>query len=85
MKKKHGFVLIFVLYVDEFLITSSSVAGLRSIKSSLNKAFDVSDLGLLRHFIGLKVSQKNSGIMISQSRYSLNMLRRFHVEDCKAC
>ena len=73
-----------VLYVDDLLITSNYVAGLRSINSALNKAFSMNDLGLLRQFIGLEVSQKTSGIMISHSRYSLDKLRRFHMEDCKA-
>ena len=48
MKKKEGFLLLVVLYVDDLLITSSSVAGLSSIKSALNKAFSMNDLGLLR-------------------------------------
>ena len=68
-------------YNNDFLITSSSTAVLSSIKSALNKAFAMTDLGLLRQFIGLKVSQKTSGIMISQSRYSSDMLKRFHMED----
>ena len=76
--------LLVVLYVDELLITSSSAAGLSSIKYSLNKAFNMTDLGLLRQLIGLEVSKKNSEIMISQSRYSSDMLKRFHMEDCKA-
>ena len=84
MKKIEGFLLLVVLYVDDLLITSSSTAGLSSIKSALNKAFTMTDLGLLRQFIGLEVSQKTSGIMISQSRYSSYMLKRFHMEDCKA-
>ena len=53
------------MYVDELLITSGSVAGLRSIKSSLNKAIAMNDLGLLRQFIGLEVSQNSLVIMIS--------------------
>ena len=56
MKKKEGFLLLVVLYVDDLLITSSSVAGLSSIKSALNKAFAMFDLGLLRQLIGLKLS-----------------------------
>ena len=83
MQKKEGSLLLIVLYVDDLLIPSSSVVGLRSIKSPLNKAFAITDLGLLRQFIGLKVSQKTSRIMISQSRYSSDMLKRFHMEDCK--
>ena len=48
MQKKDGFFLLIVLYVDDLFITSSYVARLRSIKSSLNKAFAMTDLGLLR-------------------------------------
>ena len=53
MQKKEDSLLLIVLYVDDLLITSSSNAGLRSIKSSLNKAFAMTDLGMLRQFIGL--------------------------------
>ena len=81
MQKKQGFLLLVVLYVDDFLITRSSIARLRNIKYALNKSFTMTDLGLLRQFIGLEVSQKTFGIMISQSRYSLDMLKRFHMED----
>ena len=84
MKNKEGFFLLVVLYVDDLLITRSSTDVLSSINFSLNKAFAMIDLGLLRQFIGLEVSQKTSRIMISQSRYSLDMLRRFHMEDYMA-
>ena len=66
MQKKEGFFLLIVLYVDDLFITSSSIAELRSIKIALNKSFTMTDLGLLRQFIGLEVSKKTSGIMISQ-------------------
>ena len=37
LKKKEGFLLLVVFYVDNLLITSSSAVGLSSIKYSLNK------------------------------------------------
>ena len=83
MQKKEGFFLLIVSYVDDLLIASSSAAGLRSIKSALNKGFAMTNLGLLRRFIGLEVSQNTSRIKISQSRYSSDMLKRFHMEDYK--
>ena len=83
MKKKEGFLLLVVLYVDDFLINSSSATGFSGIKSALNKGFSMTNFKLLRNFIGLDVSQNTSGIMISQSRYSSYMLKRFHMEDCK--
>ena len=48
MKKKEGFFLLVVLYVDDLLITSSSATELSSIKSGLNKAFAMNELGFLR-------------------------------------
>ena len=53
MQKKEGSLVLILLYVYDFLITSNSDAGLRSMKSSLNKAFAMTDLGMLRQFIGL--------------------------------
>ena len=73
--------LLVVLYVDDLLITRSSIAGLSSIKFSLNRVFAMIDLGLLRQFIGIEVTHNTSGIMISQSKYSSDMLKRFHMED----
>ena len=84
MQKKEGSFLLIMLYVDDLFITSNSVTGLRSIKYALNKAFAMTNLGMLRQFIGLKVSQNTLGIMLSQSRYSLDMLRIFHMEDYNA-
>ena len=53
MKMKEGLFLLVLLYVDDFLITSSSTTRLSKIKYALNKAFAMTDLGLLRQFIGL--------------------------------
>ena len=83
MQQRKGSLLLIVLYVDDFLITSISSTGLRSIKSALSKAFPVTYLGLLRYFIGIEVIQTISGFTISQSRYSSDMLKGFHMEYCK--
>ena len=48
IQKKEGSLLLIVLYVNDLLITSNSIVGLGSIKSSLNKAFIMNDQGLLR-------------------------------------
>ena len=63
-RKRDPFLLIF-LYVDDLIITSGSVAGLRRIKSYLSKEFSMIDLGMLRQFIGLEVNKKASRIMIT--------------------
>ena len=53
----HGSLIIIVLYVDDLLMTGSSMKEISSLKDALNHAFSMIDLGLLSQFLGLKVSQ----------------------------
>ena len=53
------------------------------VKSSLNQNFEMSDLGHLHYFLGLQVLQTKEGIFLSQYKYASDLLRRFHMEDCK--
>ena len=43
----------------------------------------MTDLGFLHYFRGLQVLQTNEGIFLSQSKYACDLLRRFHMDDCK--
>ena len=43
----------------------------------------MTNLGNLHYFLGLQVLQTKEGIFISQSKYACDLLRLFHMEDCK--
>ena len=58
--------IIIFLYFDELLITSSTVASISAIKTALHNAFEMSDLGLLKQFLGLEIEQNYDGIMVNQ-------------------
>eukprot|EP00253_Pinus_taeda_P029202 PITA_29202 len=53
------------------------------VKSSLKKKFEMTDLGHLHYFLGLQVLQSKECISLSQSKYACDILRHFHMEDCK--
>ena len=61
----YGNLLIIVLYVDDILITGSTLASIAFIKTALHDAFEMSDLGLLKQFEGLEISQDFDGIMVT--------------------
>jgi hypothetical protein len=42
------------------------------------------DLGLMHYFLGLEVWQKHGEIFLSQSKYAVDVLRRFGMLDCKS-
>ena len=82
-KRVDGQLIILVLYVDDLILTSSDPKLINHVKSSLKKKFDMTDLGYLHYFLGLQVLQSKEGISLSQSKYACDLLRRFHMEDCK--
>jgi hypothetical protein len=42
------------------------------------------DMGLLHFFLGLEISQDESGIKLSQDKYARDLLERFQMTDCKS-
>ena len=76
--------MIIFLYFDDLLITRSTFASINIIKTALHEAFEMSDLGMPRKFIGLEITQDFDGIMVSQSKYSSDLLIKFNMAYCKA-
>ena len=73
----------YFLYVDDLLITGSSKDEIASLKGAMNQAFSMIDLGLLSQFLGLKIAQTKDGIKVHQSKYALDLLKKFKMKDCK--
>ena len=65
LQKYDGNLLIIVLYVDDLLITGSTIASISVIKTALHNAFEMSGLGLLKQFLGLEIAQNFDGIMVT--------------------
>ena len=66
IQKYDGHLISIVLYFDELLITGSTVTSISVIKTALHNAFEMSNLGLLKQFMGLEIEQNFDGIMVTQ-------------------
>jgi hypothetical protein len=77
-------IILLVLYVDDLLITDCSTSTIATIKRILHDRFLMMDMGPLHLFLGLKISRDASGIKISQAKYARDLLKRFHMTDCKS-
>ena len=84
LQKHDGNIIIIVLYFDDLLITGSTIASISAIKTALHNAFEMSDLGLLKQFLGLEIKKNSDGIMVTQSKYISGMLVKFNMDECKA-
>ena len=58
--------MIILLYVDDILITGITLASISFVKTGIHDAFEMSDLGLLRQFLRIEITQEFYGIMVNQ-------------------
>ena len=66
------------------MITRITLALIAFIKTTLCDAFEMSDLGLLKQFMGIEISQYFNGIMVTQSKYIADLLIEFRMVNFKA-
>ena len=76
-KQVRGNILVVSLYVDDLIFTGSCKAICEEFKHSMQLEFDMTDLGKMRHFLGIEVIQNEAGIFICQRRYAREILVRF--------
>ena len=76
LQQHDGHIIIIFLYVDDLLITGSTAASISTIKTALHNAFEMSDLGL-------EIEQNYDGIMVTQSKYILDLLFKFKMAECR--
>ena len=63
-KLKGGKILIVSLYVDDLIFTGNDRSMCDEFKNSMMLEFDMSNLGRMKHFLGVKVKQCSDGIFI---------------------
>jgi hypothetical protein len=74
-----------LLYVDDIILTASSTELLRRTISALQREFSMKDLGPLHHFLGITVERRPDKLFLHQRTYTLDILQRAVMTDCKPC
>ena len=77
---KHGYVIVY-LHVDDMLIIGSDNKRITSTKNKLNSRFDMKDLGLADVILGIKIKRTSYELILSQSHYVDNMIRKFDKDN----
>ncbi|CAL5325451.1 unnamed protein product [Camellia sinensis] len=77
-------ILIVSLYVDDLVFTGSDEKLIEDFKREMMKKYEMSDLGLLHHFLGIEIHQNNGGVFICQKKYAQTLLEKFQMKNCKS-
>ncbi|KAF7842141.1 Copia protein [Senna tora] len=75
-------VVFILVYVDDILITGSDPKYLGTFVDKLNKMFSLRDLGPAYYFLGNEISRDSTGLHLSQSKYTIDLLKKFNMLDC---
>ena len=75
--------LILVLYVDDLFLTGDENQ-IAQCKRELTSEFEMKDLGLMHYFLGLEMWQRSDEILLSQGKYTVDVLCRFGMMNCKS-
>jgi len=76
-------ILIVSIYVDDLIYTGNDVGMMTNFKKCMMRAFDMTDLGKMRFFLGIKVLQKPEGIFLCQQKYANDVMKRFAMFESK--
>ena len=74
---------ILIVYVDDIILTGDDTEDMSILKHCLAKEFEIKDLGQLRYFLGMEVTRSTKGIVVSQRKYTLNLLKKTGMSGCK--
>lgn len=66
LKKSERGILIVCRYVDDLIFAGNDESMFSKFKQSMMAEFDMTDLGRMRYFLGIKVHQRGDGIFLSQ-------------------
>ena len=53
------------------------------MKTSFSSTFEIKDLAPLRYFLGMEVARSKKGIVVSQRKYVLDLLKEIGMSGCR--
>nr|GEZ34759.1 retrovirus-related Pol polyprotein from transposon TNT 1-94 [Tanacetum cinerariifolium] len=81
IKKKGKHIVLIQIYVDEIIFGSTNLKYCTKFSDLMVKCFEISMMGEMKFFLRLRVNQFSNEIFINQSKYILDILKRFGMEN----
>ena len=81
-KTANSCILVVAVYVDDLFISGASAEIIEAFKKEMASKFDMSDLGKLSYYLGIKVCQDEGIITLNQQRYALKILEESGMKNC---
>nr|GEY62665.1 uncharacterized mitochondrial protein AtMg00810-like [Tanacetum cinerariifolium] len=83
-RKTGKHILLVQIYVDDIIFASTDPTDCDMFSNEMSSKFQMSMMGKISFFLGLQVSQSPEGIFINQSKFTLEILKKFRMDSCDA-
>ena len=83
-KEEKSGTLIVAVYVDDLLVTGTSLAQILRFKKEMTTKFELSDLGKLTYYLGIEVCQDHRGITLKQDMYARKIMEECGMAACNS-
>ena len=67
--------------MDDLLITGGNESEMAELKRELISEFEMTDMGVLSYFLGFEFKKTERGILMHQSKYATEILKRFNMVE----
>nr|GEX94331.1 hypothetical protein [Tanacetum cinerariifolium] len=82
IKKKGKHIMLIQIYVDDIIFGSTNPKYCTKFSDLMVKRFEMCMMGEMKFFLGFQVNQFSNGNFINESKYVLDILKRFGMENC---
>nr|GEZ14349.1 retrovirus-related Pol polyprotein from transposon TNT 1-94 [Tanacetum cinerariifolium] len=82
IRRFHDDILVVHVYVDDIIFGSTHPMYIQLFSNLMKSCFKMSMMGEMTFFLGLPVNQSPCGIFINQSKYVLEILKKYGMESC---
>jgi hypothetical protein len=83
MYRKGHITIYLLVYADDIIVASSSNQAVDALLLDLQSDFALKDLGPLHFFLGVQVTPISDGLLLSQDKYTQDILHRAGMLNCK--
>nr|GEW93389.1 hypothetical protein [Tanacetum cinerariifolium] len=80
-RKTGKHILLIQIYVDDIIFASTDPTDCDMFSNEMSSKFQMSMIGKMSFFLGLQVSQSPGGIFINQSKFALEILKKFRMDS----
>lgn len=82
-KHRNGKVTVLIVYVGDIILTGDDKDKMKWLKQKLASEFEMKDLANLRYFLVIEVTRNRTGILVTQRKYMIDLLKETGMLGCK--